>query len=64
MDDRLLRMKVSTNVADNSCFLNCMTVELNYDSILPAANTNLMLSYYGFGIRLGRGIFESFELVT
>ena len=50
MDDRLLRLKVSTNVADNSCFLNRMTVVLNYDSILPSAFTNLMLSYYGFGI--------------
>ena len=64
MDERLLCMKVSTNVADNSCFLDRMVVGLNYDSILPSANTNLMLSYYGFGIRLERGIFESFELVN
>jgi hypothetical protein len=49
-NDRLLRIKDNTNIHNKCCFLNYMTMKLNYESILPLVYTNLMLSYVGFEI--------------
>ena len=51
-DNRVLRIKDNTNVADNSCFLNLMTMKLNYGSILPPVDTNLIQSYFVLEKRL------------
>ena len=64
MDDRVLRIKDNTNVSDNSCFLNLMTMKLNYGSILPPVDTNLMQSYLGLEISLSIVIFECFAPIT
>ena len=64
VDDRVLRTKDNTNVADNSCFLNHMTVKLNYDSILPSVDPKLMLAYFGLEISQTIVIFECFAPIT
>ena len=42
IDDRMLLMKYSINGTDKSCFLNHMTMKLNYDGLLPPVDTHLM----------------------
>ena len=41
-NDRVLRTKDCINVADNSYFLNHMTVELKFGSTLPSIDMNLV----------------------
>ena len=41
-DDRWLCMKDDTNIANNRCFLNHMTVELNFESVLSLVHMNLI----------------------
>ena len=64
MENRVLRIKDNTNVTDNSCFLNNMTMKLNDGSILPPVDTNLMQSYFGLEKRLWIVIFECFAPIT
>ena len=64
MDNRVLRIKDDTNVADNSFFLNRMTMKLNDGSILPPVDTNLMQSCFGLEKRLWIVIFECFAPIT
>ena len=63
-ENRLIRIKDSTNVANNSCFLNYMTVELNFGSILAPVDTNLMQSYLVLVIRIVDSYFQCFGSVT
>jgi len=51
VDDRLLRIKDSTNMYQNSSLLDNMTMELIFGSILPSADTNLMMSIFDFDVR-------------
>ena len=51
VDDRLLRIKDSTNMYQNSCLLDYMPMELIFGSILPPADTNLMMTIFDLDIR-------------
>ena len=51
VDDRLLRIKYSTNMYQNSCLLDYMPMELIFGSILPPADTNLMMTIFDLDIR-------------
>ena len=46
VDDRLLRIKDSTNMYQSSSLLDCMTMKLIFGSILPPADTNLMMTFF------------------
>ena len=51
VDDRLLRIKYSTNMYQNSCLLDYMPMELIFGSILPPADTNLMMTFFDLDVR-------------
>ena len=51
VDDRLFRIKYSTNMYQNSCFLDCMTMKLIFGSTLPPADMNLMMTCFDFDVR-------------
>ena len=50
VDDRLFCIKDSTNMYQNSCLLDCMTMKLIFGSILPPADTNLMMSIFDLDV--------------
>ena len=51
VDDRLLRIKDSTNMYQNSCLLDYMPIELIFVSIFPSADTNLTMTIFDLYIR-------------
>jgi len=51
VDDRLLRIKYSTNMYQNSCLLDYMPMKLIFGSTLPPVDTNLMTTYFDLVIR-------------
>ena len=51
VDDRLLCIKNSTNMYQNSSLLDDMTMELIFGSILPSGHTNLMMTIFDLDVR-------------
>jgi hypothetical protein len=51
VDNRLLCIKDSTNTFQNSCLLDYMTMKLIFGSILPLADTNMMMACIDVDIR-------------